>query len=181
MEFFKALWRNFGELTGGEITLGTNAVTTLNIIVWSVFCGFIIAIMVTLYNKFIVGKAARELLKRGANSENSAVTAAEISCANPFIRFALRKNSSLRRVVFVCGDTEAEQTKYEPTSRLYIPEEKIHRAEVTYGKSDITVGSVILSLAALIAAAILALIFIPDIITLLANFFDSITPNNKYL
>ncbi len=181
MEFFKSLWNSFTDIAGEKVTLGTNTVTTLNIIVWSLFIGFIIAIIATLYNKFVIGKAVRALLKKEAHTEENALYCEEIGGINPFVRFALRKNSSLRRIVYLCGDTEAEQVKYAADSKLYIPEKKIRRAEVTYGKSDITVGNVILSIAACIAVAILALIFIPDIIMLLSNFIDSITPKNNYL
>ncbi len=181
MEFFKALWRDFNNLTGGDIALGTNAVTTLNIIVWSLFIGFMIAIIATLYNKFIIGKAVRALLKKEAHTEKNALCIGEIECDSAFIRFALRKNSSLRRIVYLCGDTDTRQVKFETNAKLYIPQEKIRRAEVTYGKSDITVGNVLLSVIGLIAVAVLALIFIPDIITLVANFINSIAPKNNYL
>ncbi len=180
MEFFKALWRDLTALTGDDITLGTNTVTTLNIIVWSLFIGFILAIFATLYNKFVIGKLVRALLKKDVHSEENATTAAELGCDNPFIRFALRKNASLRRIVYLSGDTEAKQQKYDRESaKLYIPEEKKHRAEVTYGKNDITVGTVLLSIAACVAIAILALIFIPELVNMLSNFIKSVTPNDN--
>ncbi len=180
MDFFKALWDDLTSLTGDKVTLGTNTITTLNIIVWSLFIGFIIAIFATLYNKFVIGKAVRALLKKEVHSEENAKTLAELECDNPFVRFALRRNASLRRIVYLSGDTEEEQQKYDRSSaKLYIPEERIHRAEVTYGTKDITVGTVLLSIVACVAVAILALIFIPELVTMLSNFISSITPSDN--
>ncbi|MBQ8249605.1 MAG: hypothetical protein IJY93_06965 [Clostridia bacterium] len=180
MEFFKALWNDLTALTGDTVTLGTNTITTLNIIVWSLFIGFILAIFATLYNKFVIGKVVRTLLKKEIHSEENALTAAELECDNPFVRFALRKNASLRRIVYLSGDTDAEQQKYDrSSSKLYIPEGKIHRAEVTYGTKDITAGTVILSIVACIVVAILALIFIPELVTMLSNFIAGITPKDN--
>ena len=180
MEFFKALWSDLTALTGGTVTLGTNTITTLNIIVWSLFIGFILAIFATLYNKFVIGKLVRALLKKEVHSESTALCADEVNCDNPFIRFSLRKNSSLRRIVYISGDTDAEQQKYDRSaSKLYIPVEKIHRAALTYGKNDITVGTVLLSIAACVAVAILALIFIPELVIMLSNFIESITPSDN--
>lgn len=181
MDFFKAMWDNITDIAGETVTLGTNTVTTLNIIVWALFIGFIIAIFATLYNKFVIGRLVHALIEKGANTEDTALSISEAGCNNAFVRFALRRGTSLRRVVYMVGDTELHDAKYDVSAALYIPEEKRHRAEVTYGKSDITPGGVILAVVACAVLAITALILIPDLIKLLANFIDSITPKDNIL
>ena len=181
VDFFKALWDNITDITGETVTLGTNTVTTLNIIVWSLFIGFILAIFATLYNKFVIGRLVHALLEKGANTEDTAISTSEAGCNNAFVRLALRRGTALRRVVYMVGDTELHDAKYDACAALYIPEETRHRAEVTYGKSDITAGGVILAAIACAVIAITALILIPDLIQLLANFIDSITPKDNIL
>lgn len=182
MDFFKALWNDLSEITGDTVTLGTNTVTTLNIIVWSLFIGFMIGIGVTLYNKLVLGALVRRLTSRKAHSESSALTAAEIGCCNPFIGFAMRKNSSLRKIVRAVGDTE-EKTADIPfaSAKLYIPEDKLHRAELIYGKSGLSVSSVLLAVIAFFAVAIISFIVVPDLMTMLSNFISGITPESNIL
>lgn len=182
MDFFKALWNDLSGIVGDTVTLGTNSVTTLNIIVWSLFIGFMIGIGVTLYNKLVLGSLVRGLIEREAFTEGSAVSAAEIGCNNPFIRFAMRKNSSLRRVVYIKGDTEERQNyAHLPEACLYIPEDKLHRAEMIYGNSGMSVSSVLLAVAAFLIVAIVSFIVIPDLITMLSNFIEGITPESNIL
>lgn len=182
MDFFKSLWNSFMGLVGDEVTLGTNTITTLNIIVWSLFIGFIIAIAISVYNKLVLGSVVSGIVKREAFCEANALSASELGCANPFVKFALRKNGSFRRIVRMAGDTETElsQNSFE-TAKFYIPEDKVRRAEVIYGKSTLTVGSVALSVLALFAVAIVAFVVIPNLITMLGNFVSDVTPDSNIL
>ena len=131
IEFFEALKNDLGKIFGETITLGDNPITTLNIIIWSLYIGFMIGIAVTLYNRLILGGLIRKLIDRGAMTEGSALTCAEVGCKNPLIRFSLREKSTLRRIVHMSGDTETTRSR-EPfdKARFYIPDENIHRAEV---------------------------------------------------
>lgn len=178
MDFFKTLWSDFIGIFGKRVELGTNSVTTLNIVVWALFLGFMIAIAVTLYNKLIVGKIVRALVSRKAHEGTSALTLAEAECDNKFIRFALRKNGSFRRIVRASEDTDVKRAdvNFELT-RFYIPPKFIRRAETIYGKSDLTPKTVILSVVGLLAITMLAFVLIPYIVQLLANFIGSITPS----
>ncbi len=182
MDFFEALWNDLQKVVGKPIMLGSQPITTLNIIVWSLFIGFMIGIGVTLYNKFVLGSIVRRLIERGANTEDSAVLAAEIGCANPFTRFALRKSGSFRKIVRMKGDSEAERSN-EPfdTARFYIPDETVHRAEVIYGNTGTSVITVLLSILALLVVALLSFIIIPDLIQMFSNFISNVTPNSNIL
>ncbi len=182
MDFFKTLWSDLYGIFGERVELGTNAVTTLNIIVWAIFAGFIIAIGATLYNKFVPGKIVRALIEKKAHTKEEAMSADELGCNNAFIRVALRKNSTMRRIVRMEDDTDTQRSdKAFEAAKFYIPEEYIHRAESIYGKSDVSVKTVILSVIGLLAAAIVAFIVIPNLIQLLANFIESITPSDNIL
>ena len=182
MDFFEALWNDIMRLCGDTITLGDQPITTLNLIVWSLFIGFMIGIAVTIYNKFVLGTLVRELIERGAHTEEAALTAAEVGCANPFIRFALRESSSFRRVVRMKGDTETELSKESfKTARYFIPDENVHRAEVIYGGSGTTVVSILLSVLACLIVAFVSFIVVPDLIQMLTNFIAEITPESNIL
>ena len=182
MEFFESLRNSFDELVGDKITLGTNSVTTLNIIVWSLFIGFVIAIGVCIYNKLVLGSVVGGIIKREAFSEGTALTISELGCANPLVKFALRKNSSFRRIVRMAGDTDAEcAAESFDCAKFYIPEDRVHRAEVIYGRNGMTVGTVLLSIAAFFALALLAFWVIPNLLTMLSNFIEGITPKSNIL
>lgn len=182
MDFFKTLWSDFTGIFGERVELGTNSVTTLNIIVWAIFVGFIIAIGVTLYNRIVLGKIVRAIIEKKAHTKECALGAAELGCGSAPFRLALRKNSTMRRIVRMGDDTDTERsTKDFASAKFYIPEEYIQRAQSIYGKSDISVKTVVLSVIGLLAVAILAFIFIPDIIRLLVNFIESITPSDNIL
>ena len=179
MEFFETLWRDLGAVFGERIQLGTNSVTTLNIIVWSLFIGFIIAIGVTLYNKLVLGRVVRMLIEKQAITPETALSADEIGANNPFIRFALRRTSSFRRVVRTTLDTEQEQAKPDAEGvKFYVPSESHRRAQIVYGKPEASVFSVLLAIIAFLILAMVAFIIIPDIAQLLANFANSIAPRS---
>lgn len=182
MEFFEALWNDIQGIVGDTITLGDQPITTLNIIVWSLFIGFMIGIGVTIYNKLVLGSLVRELIEHGAHTEDRAMTAAEIGCANPFIRFALREGGSFRRIVRMKGDTDTERAREDfKTARYFIPDENVHRAEVIYGNTGTSVISVLLSILAFLAVAFVSFIVIPDLIQMLTNFIAEITPRSNIL
>lgn len=182
MDFFKALFNDISKMVGDTVTLGTNSVTTLNIIVWSLFIGFILGIGVTLYNKLVIGVLVRRLIENNAFDEDTAVSASSLKCSNPFVRFAMRKNGTLRRMVRVCGDTEEALVSIPfAEAKLYIPQEKLHRAKTIYGTAGISVSSVVFAVIALIVIAIASFTVIPDLITMLSNFISGITPESNIL
>ena len=183
MEFFDSLRNWFGEITGERIELGTNSVTTLNIIVWSLFIGFLIAIAISVYNKLVLGSLISALVREKVFTEDSARSAKELGCSTTkLVRFALRKNSTFRRVVRMKGDTEAERCEESfENARFYLPEENIRRAENFYGKSGLTVGNVVLSVAAIFVLAIIAFIVIPDLLQMLSNFISGITHSDRII
>ncbi len=181
-EFFESIRNWFTGIAGERIELGTNSVTTLNIIVWSLFIGFLIAIAVSVYHKLVLGSLISALVRGEAFTEDTARSAAELGCKGPLVRFALRKNSTFRRVVRMKGDTDATRcdTSFDE-AKFYLPEENIRRAENLYGKSGLTLGNVLLSVAAFFVLAIVAFIVIPDLLQMLSNFIAGITPSDNII
>lgn len=170
MDFFDALWRELVSVFGERTELGTNSVTTLNIIVWSLFIGFIIAIGVTLYNKIVLGKLVRALIEKDATSPERALALGDVGGENPLIKLALRRGGALRRVVRMAEDNEGEDTgKNVAEGKFYIPEECMHRAKTVYDKPETSVFSVLLAIIAFLVLAMVAFIIIPDIVQLISN------------
>ena len=180
IEFFEALKNDLGKIFGETITLGDNPITTLNIIIWSLYIGFMIGIAVTLYNRLILGGLIRKLIDRGAMTEGSALSSAEVGCKNPLIRFSLREKSTLRRIVHMSGDTETTRSR-EPfdKARFYIPDENIHRAEVIYGNSGTGLVSILLSILAFFIVVLISFFVIPNLLQMLTNFISEITPSSN--
>ncbi len=170
MDFFDALWRDLGSVFSERIELGTNPVTTLNIIVWSLFIGFIIAIGVTLYNKIVLGKLVRTLIEKHVTSPECALTLENVGAKNPLIMLALRRGSSLRRVVHLVENSNETDTKENiANGKFYIPNECMHRASKVYDKPETSVFSVLLAIIAFLVIAMVAFIAIPDIVQLISN------------
>ncbi len=181
MDFFEALWNDLQGLCGSTVSLGTNNVTTLNIIVWSLFIGFTIGIGITVYNRLVLAPLINGLIENKAHSEKDALTIKDVSHTNPFIRFALRKSSSLRRVVKMSGDTDTSRSSEKSdTASFYIPKENIKRAQMLSGNGTSLV-SVLLSVLVFFAIALIAFIVIPDLISMTSNFVNSVTPDRKIL
>lgn len=172
-EFFQTLWQDFLSVFGEKVQLGTNSVTTLNIIVWSLFIGFIIAIGITLYNKIVLGKLVRTLIEKDATSPERALTLGDVGAANPLIKLALRRGGSLRRVVRIIEENAEGDAKEDiETGKFYIPDECMHRAKTVYDKPETSVFSVLLAIIAFLILAMVAFIAIPDIVQLIANIGD---------
>ena len=181
-EFFSALWNDLQGIFSETIKLGDNPITTLNIVIWSIYIGFIIGIIITVYNRFVLGALIRRLIEKGACSESAAITVSDTGCANPFVRFALRKSGTLRRIVYMVGDTaESRSQDSVATAKFYIPDENIHRAEVIYGNSGTSLVSILLSVLAFFVVVLLSFFVIPNLIQMLTNFISDITPASRVL
>lgn len=201
MDFIQSAWDGFLSLFSGE----PRAAVTVDVIVWSLFIGFVIASLIVIYNKLFVGSLVSTLIKNEASDEESALPATKLGCINysdlteaekknifvfvglsirsTFVAFSLRKRGMLRRIVHMVGDTDTTPCKGKISEgKFYIPEDKLQRAQKVYGKKGITAKSVVLSLLAFIViAAVLAIFVIPNLITMFSNFITEITPDDNIL
>ncbi len=181
-EFFGALKNDLSKLCGETISLGDNPITTLNIVIWSLYIGFVIGIGITVFNRIVLGGLVKKLVDRRAHTEGGALALGEIGCSNFFIRMALRSGGTLRRIICMVGDTEEKRSNESiSTARFYIPEENIHRAEVIYGLSGTSFMSILLSVLAFLIVVFLSFMIVPNLIQLLSNFISGITPKSNIL
>lgn len=99
----------------------------LNMILFSLFIGILIACFAMIYHQQFIGGIIRRIIERKALSADSALTLAELGFnkKNIFIKFALRENALIRKHVLSPEDDK---------TRFYIPEEKRIGLEIRFRK-----------------------------------------------
>ena len=175
MEFFKTLWNDMVNAFGNRVQLGTNTITTLGIIVWSLFLGFLIAIAVTLYNKIVVGAVIRGIIEKKAHSEANALTLKKTGYNNVFAKTALLKSGTLRKIVKTADADSCINRENIDNARFYIPEECVKKALLIYGQNGISLQNVLLALVGLIIVTLAIIYFVPDLIHMTENISNSIS------
>ncbi len=158
-----------------EVSLGINRTTPLSLIVWALMIGFIVAIIVTVANKLVIGSLVRALLDSGANSPETAKSARELGKTNIFLKFFLRPKGTLRNTVTVCK----VKVKTDRLSRpLYIKDENRHKAESIYSKKGVNPVTVILAIIAVVAVFAFALKAIPALTEAVVGTAHSVTADD---
>lgn len=156
---------------------------TLELVVWSLFIGVLIASGMSFYNKWILGSFVRKLLEEKAETPDSGKTLEEAGFAkNPLVRRALRTNLALRRVVCFTLEGEAAPDGGELTltpenvgrARFFVPAEKNFRADMLYNQKRNDILLILLALLAFFAAAFLSLSIIPDLTAMLSALVSSL-------
>ena len=174
-EFFEALKSSFNDTFGKPVELESGSIMTLNIVLWSLFIGFLLGIGGTVYNKVILGRLVRALLDKEITDEDRAMSLDELNVSDVFVKFALRRGSTFRRIVRMRGDTGENDCKIPITeAKFYIPEENITRAKKVYGNLGASFFTILVSILALIIATLAALIIVPELTTMVANFVSGI-------
>ena len=175
-EFFESLKISFSDTFGKTVELESGSIMTLNIVLWSLFIGFLLGIGGTVYNKVILGSFVRALLDGGITSADKAMTLGELGHTNNiFVKFALRRGSTFRRILHTADDShEADSRISLDKARFYIPEENLVRAEKVYGKLGASIFSILVSILALLITTLAALIIVPDLTQLVANFVSGV-------
>ena len=177
-----------------------NRIVTLKGLVWGIFGGFTIGIILSYYHKVYLGSLVRALLDAGADKPESALTLGDIENkygirSSRAIRRALRSGSALRKVISVANPEEAEiplppkkrsrflslmlpesdnkEYDYEKM-KLYIKEEDSYRAEARYAqkKRVSLIYTVILILVLAALAFVVCEFAVPDLLRMLDNFID---------
>lgn len=131
---------------------------SLNSAIQGIFIGLIIAVLVIGYNKLVIGKFVKALIKAEANHPLRAKSFEQLGVSqNIFIKIALRKRSTLRRIV--CEPKDREQQ-----GLFYIPEDKLYRAGRIYGGKDVDILMIAAVIVVLFIFFGIVLIFLPDLI-----------------
>ncbi len=166
-----------------------NPVTTLPIIIWGIFAGFVIAGILSYYNKTYLGAVVRSLVKKGANCPEKALKLSETGIRADAVRFnavccdrALTKYVKIanpeeceikaeKESAFVCGlrrffNIERKKKYDAKTARFYILEEKRIQAELRYTEKGTSLISVAIGIVAAFVVAVVAIRCIPYILEL---------------
>lgn len=168
---------------------------TLEIIVWSMFLGIIIGAIITLYNKSVLGAFVRKLLEIGATTPESAKTLEETGFSNNiFVKYTLQIKSTYRKIIqaaainnsvpdsVVTNEKAAKRKRKRaqrpPLSELkfFIPEEMTMRAHSFYSNKGTSLLIVIMTVALFLTVAILSLMIIPNLVQMLKNFVEFVSP-----
>ena len=169
-----------------------NPILTLKWLIWGVWGGFVIGLLLTFYHKAYLGEVVRRLIKKEATSNDSALTLAEIGIKpRRLLTRALKRGGSLRKYISVANPEECEKVlpskkgflrgKVFPEGenveydfakmRLFIAEDVKYTAAVRYDeKKKISPVRLIVFTAVLTALAIGVTIAVPDLLRMLDNF-----------
>ncbi len=166
-----------------------NPVTTLPIIIWGIFAGFVIAGILSYYNKTYLGAVVRSLVKKGANCPENALTFTEAGIRAGYLRCrAVFGDRALTKYVKIANPEECEikqpeksafvrglcrffnieaKAKYdEKKAKLYILEEKRIQAELRYTEKGTSPKAVVIGIVAAFIVAVVAINCIPYILEL---------------
>lgn len=127
---------------------------SLDLIIWSLFVGVVLASIGIYYSKHVLGSLVNKLLDEKALSPESARTLEEIGFGKrPLIRFSLRKKSTFRKTVF------SEDEKH-----YYIPLEKAEHAAFRYDRKGNTLFGIVMTVLIFAVVALLTSAFLPPIL-----------------
>lgn len=189
-----------------NLNMDTDSLIFVKNIILGIFIGLCIASFGAVYNKRVLGKFVRKLLKEECLSTESAKTLGELGVIQNYaIRNAVRKSVSLRRVVrckeeeeFLAeqekqrlefenatnGDKKAsfKEEKFEidtANDHFYIPEEMKYMADVKFESRGTTWLGAIFFVVIMAIVFVVLIIFLPDIFQMLDNFVGGFSSMGK--
>jgi len=120
-------------------------IITSDIVLQGIFLGLVAAVLAVAYNKLVIGKFVKALIKAEAVHPAFAKSFDQLNVKKTFmLSYALRSRGTLRKLVFELDDETRK-------GYFYIPEDKLYRAGRLYGGKDVDV---------LMVAAVLIVLFI---------------------
>ncbi len=149
----------------------------LNLVIWSMYIGFMLATLLNYYNKKVMGRFVRLVIEKGALSADSALTLEELGYSNKqLIRRALQKPGALRKMVWEIDDNyrtgedgvlfSAREKELDLNlGKFYIPEERRIQAQLRYDDKGSDIFALIMCAVAFFALAVVACIWLPSIIS----------------
>jgi hypothetical protein len=191
-----------------NLNMDTDSMIFIKNLILGIFIGLCIAAFGMVYNKRVLGKFVRALLREECLSKESAKTLSQLGVMQNYaIRNAVRKSVNLRRVVRCREEEEflAEQEKlrleFEESAKgdkkasfreekfeidtandhFYIPEEMKYMADVKFESRGTTWLGAILFVIIMAIVFVALIIFLPDIFQMLDSFaggFSSMGKNN---
>ena len=178
----------FGKIPEYEsITVQSGGLASIRILITGIFLGVIIASLVMIYNKRVLGGAVRELISLGCVGEENAKPMSELKCAkNLLVRMSLTRGTTLRRVVSVAADESApadtqatsdtdkkSKSKMDKidirTAKFYIPETDLEAASEKFDKKGTSAAAFVIVFAVSVVLYVLVMRFLPGILTIIDN------------
>ena len=118
---------------------------TIDAVLRGFFIGILLAVLSVAYNKLILGKFVKALIKAEAIHPAFAKSFEQLNIKKNFLfSYALREKGTLRKLVYELDD-DGKKGCY------YIPEDKLYRAGRLYGGKDVDI---------LMVAALILILFI---------------------
>ncbi len=175
-----------------------NSTMSLTVIIWGLYVGMLIGGILSVYNKRYLGSVVRALLRDECLSPEHAKTLEEVGLSSKWgLRRALQDGKVLRKCIavanveecripanpqkkwisslrcFFTGSPEAKPKLNMDRAQLYVLEEKKYHAQVRYEKKGTSPIFILVGGIVLLAVAILATIFIPDLLTMTDNMISA--------
>lgn len=170
--------------------LGTVSDIYVNVIIFAIAIALCIASFVINHHKACTYKIIRQLLRRGATSEENAKTLKELHLDNSkSIKSALKRKGQLASVIKRAGYTPPTYEEYLAElkakkrrkddgdfegARFYVPKDKIDTAKRMQEKGEPTILRTVLVCVLIFALSVCAMLLMPEILTLLAKAQDKI-------
>ncbi|MBE6546101.1 MAG: hypothetical protein E7668_01505 [Ruminococcaceae bacterium] len=213
LSLWQELWQYFyetyftDETVYEHLNMGGGSLISVRNIIFGLFFGLVVAGFAVVFNKRVPGGFVRLLLKEACLSPETGRTLPELNSAHKlYIRYAVRRSVSLRRVV-KCREEEdylaeeaAEEEAYAkrreedpslPKHRrvkpfridpdrhhFYIPEEMKYTAEIKFEKKGTTWWGAVCFAVIMLIVFVLVLVALPQILEVLNDFVGSIGADN---
>lgn len=139
----------------------------IDVVLQGIFIGTLLAVLGVAYNKLVIGRFVKALIKAEAVHPAFAKTFDQLNVRKTFfLSLALRGGSTLRKVVF---EPEDDNRK----GHFYIPEDKLYRAGRIYGGKDVDMLLIAAIILVLFIFFTLVLLYMPVIWDQISNFSSS--------
>ena len=157
-----------------EVLRNAKGGITPELVIWAIFIGFSLALVLALFHKRYMGKFVHTLLQKGIDQKEKAMTLKELGFANnPFVKMALKGKTAYSGIVFekdeeitVHGDSVVPVQRYKvdfATARFYIPAFLVPRAEVRFEKRGSHVMALLVGVILFYVIAMVVIYYLPEI------------------
>ena len=137
---------------------------TMDVALQGFFIGAIFAVVCVAYNKLVIGRFVKALIKAEASNPEAAKNFEALNIKKHFLlSLALRAKGTLRKIVF-------EHEEEDKKGFFYIPENKLYRAGRMYGGKDVDLLLVVAAILVLFIFFIIILLYVPLLLDQMSTF-----------
>ena len=157
-----------------EVLRNAKGGITPELVIWAVFIGFSVALVLALFHKRYMGKFVHALLEKGIDQTEKAMTLKELGFdKNPFVKMALRGKTAYSGIIFekgeeitVHGDSVVPVQRYKvdfETARFYIPTFLVPRAQVRFEKKGSHIMALLVGVILFYSISMVIIYYLPEI------------------